>query len=93
MTAHVVAVFKQTGKHGLINMLLFGSLTLLVKIKKIVCVQASFQIMLITNVRNPFYRLVGEQLTIKATEKKNYNRKDASTPRSVWIPLLPRLLT
>ncbi len=33
----------------------------------------------ITNVRNPFERLVAEQLTIKATEKKNCNRKDASS--------------
>ncbi len=29
----------------------------------------------ITNVRNPFERLVADQLTIKATEKKNCNRK------------------
>ncbi len=47
----------------------------------------------ITNVRNPFERLVAEQLTIKTTEKKNCNRKDASTLSPAWIPLLPRLLT
>ncbi len=33
----------------------------------------------ITNVRNPFERLVAKQLIIKATEKKNCNRKDTST--------------
>ncbi len=32
-----------------------------------------------TNARNPFERLVAEQLTINATEKKNCNRKDASS--------------
>ncbi len=47
----------------------------------------------ITNVRNSFEHPVAEQLTIKATEKKNYNRKDASTLSPAWIPLLPRLLT
>ncbi len=47
----------------------------------------------ITNVRNPFERLVAAKLTIKATEKKNCNRKDASTLSLAWIPLLPRLLT
>ncbi len=31
----------------------------------------------ITNVRNPYERLVAEQLTVKATEKKHCNRKDA----------------
>ncbi len=46
-----------------------------------------------SNVRNPFERLVAEQLTIKATEKKNCNRKDASTLSPTWIPLLPSLLT
>ncbi len=33
----------------------------------------------ITNVRNLFEGLVAEQLTIKATEKKNCKRKDASS--------------
>ncbi len=33
----------------------------------------------ITNLRSPYERFVAEQLTIKATEKKNCNRKDAST--------------
>ncbi len=47
----------------------------------------------ITNVRNPFERIVAEQLTIKTTEKKNCNRKDASTLIPAWIPLVPRLLT
>ncbi len=47
----------------------------------------------ITNVRNPFERLVAEQLTTKATEKKNRNRKEASTLSPAWIPLLPRLRT
>ncbi len=47
----------------------------------------------ITNVRDPYERLLAEQLTIKATEKKNYNRKGASTLSPAWIPLLPRLLT
>ncbi len=47
----------------------------------------------ITNVRKPFERLVAEQLTIKANEKKNCNRKDASTLSPAWIPLRPRLLT
>ncbi len=46
-----------------------------------------------TNVRNSFERLVAEQPTIKATEKKNCNRKGASTLSPTWIPLLPRLLT
>ncbi len=47
---------------------------------------------MITNVRNTFERLVAEQLTIKATGKENYNRKDAPTLSQAWIPLLSRLL-
>ncbi len=38
----------------------------------------------ITNVRNPYERLVAEQLSIKATVKKNCNRKDASTLSQAW---------
>ncbi len=45
----------------------------------------------ITNVRNLYNRVVVEQLTIKATEKKNCNKKDASPLSKAWIPLIPRL--
>ncbi len=42
----------------------------------------------ITNVRNLYDRIVAVQLTIKATEKKNCNRKDASPLSKTWIPLI-----
>ncbi len=53
----------------------------------------TFRALCVNIVRNPLERLVTEQLTIKATEKKNCYRKDASTLSPAWIPLLPHLLT
>ncbi len=47
----------------------------------------------ITNVSNLYERLVAEQPKVKATEKKNWNRKDASVLSQAWLPIIPRLLT